>query len=176
MKIEDYIQKHKNQLDQRQADKSRIWAGIAALQGKRKARRMRIYQWVAASVIILMVMGILVRHELVMQQQLNNLSQINKELAKKERVYQQKIDQKWIQLQSLPAHTSPVESILVDELKELDTLYQQGLKDIKNNPDNDRAIMILLETYEKRLRIIEKLIYERHKQIKYEKRNKNIEL
>ncbi|ALO14872.1 hypothetical protein L21SP5_01217 [Salinivirga cyanobacteriivorans] len=176
MNIEEYINKNRGQLDNKVADKARIWAGIADIQARKKTRRIKITQWVAASLVILLVTGILLRHEMVMQQHVDNLSQINTELAKKEQHYQQQINQKWNQFQQIPAHSSPLESMLIDELKELDTLYKQGLKDIKKNPDNDRAVMILLETYEKRLRILEKLIYERHKQIRYEKRNENIEL
>ncbi len=176
MHIEDYISKNKNKLDGEKPDKAGIWAGITNIQTRRKSRHIKITQWVAASVVVLMVTGILLRHEIVMQQQIENLSQINTELAQKEKSYQNQINQKWSQFKSMPTHSSSMQTDLTNELKELDTLYQQGLKDLKKNPDNDRAVMILLETYEKRLRIIEKLIYERHKQIRYEKRNKNIEL
>jgi hypothetical protein len=61
-------------------------------------------------------------------------------------------------------------------LQELDTIYQKGLNDIKQKGYNERAVIILLETYEKRLRIIEKLIYEKQKQVNYENRDKKIEI
>jgi predicted transcriptional regulator len=176
MKFEDYIQKHRNELDYRKADKDRIWQGIQAATHQRKTKRVRFYQWSAAAVIILLISGMFLRQEFVLQRQIENLSQINNSLAQKEQAYQVQINQKWQQFQSIQSSTSPIEGMLIDELKELDTLYQEGLKDIQKDKNNERAIMILLETYEKRLRIIEKLIYERHKQIKYEERNPKTQL
>ena len=176
MKIEKYIQDHRSEMDYRKADKDRIWQGIQNARQQHKTKRIRLIQWTAASIIILLATGMFLRHELVMQQQIENLSQINSKLAQKEHAYQMQVNQKWQQFKSIKSDASPIESMLINELKELDTLYQEGLKDIQKDKDNKRAIMILLETYEKRLRIIEKLIYERHKQIKYEERNSKTQI
>lgn len=176
MKIEDYIKKNRSEMDYRKPDKDRIWQGIQAASHQRKTKRIRIYQWSAAAVIILLISGMFLRQEFVLQRQIENLSQINSSLAQKEQAYQVQVNQKWKQFQSIESNASPIEGMLIKELKELDTLYQEGLKDIQKDKNNERAIMILLQTYEKRLRIIEKLIYERHKQIKYEERNPKTQL
>ena len=42
------------------------------------------------------------------------------------------------------------------------------LDEIKTEGYNQRAVILLLETYEKRLRIIEQLIYEKQKQRKHQ--------
>jgi hypothetical protein len=104
----------------------------------------------------------------MMQQQITSLSQINQELAEREQQYKNQVEEKWTQFTSLPHFESPMEVLLIEELKQLDTLYQNGLKDIYKTGYNERAVILLLDTYEKRLRIIEKMIYEKQKQKNYE--------
>ncbi|OFX41057.1 MAG: hypothetical protein A2W95_18635 [Bacteroidetes bacterium GWA2_40_14] len=176
MEMEDYLKRNKAYLDTQQGDYGSVWNQI--LQKKqRAAKRRRLYiQWAAASVILFFAIGMLVRHEWVMQQQLTSLSQINKELARRELQYQKQVSQKWEQYTLIQSPTSPMEALLIDELKRLDTLYQKGLGDLKEAGFNERVVVILLDTYEKRLRIIEQLIYEKQKQVNYESKTKKIDI
>lgn len=176
MKIEEYIKQHRSALDVHKTDSDQLWHSINSKMHEKKTKRIQMIRWVAASLLVFMVVGALIRHELVLQKQITSLSQINTELAEKEMDYKAQISEKWTQFTSLGGSESPMEQMLIDELKNLDTLYSSGLEEIKNAGYNERAVIILLETYEKRLRIIEQLIYEKQKQKNYENRNIQVEI
>ncbi|MBI9068345.1 MAG: hypothetical protein JEZ09_13710 [Salinivirgaceae bacterium] len=176
MKIEEYIHKNKKELDSQLPDREKLWNSIENSLLQKRVKRLQIIRWVAASVMVLLVVGSLIRHELIINDQLTSLSKINKELGKKELDYKNKIATKWTQFASIKAGESPIEPMLIDELKNLDTLYLKGLEEIENTGYNERAVVILLKTYEKRLRIIEQLIYEKQKQRNYENKNIQVEI
>ncbi len=176
MKIENYIQKNRDKLNAHEPDINGIWKNIEHGLNSSKVRRMNTFRWIAASILVFLVVGALIRHEITVQKQITSLSQISKELAKQENEYHYKVNQKWTQYIEMNGNASPITPILIKELQELDTIYQKGLNDIKQKGYNERAVIILLETYEKRLRIIEKLIYEKQKQTNYENRNKKIKI
>lgn len=176
MKIEEFLNSKKAELDNHEPDINRMWANINNEMNHKEVRRMQFVKWIAASVLVLITVGALVRHELIMQEQITSLSQINEELAKREQDYSSQVSQKWTEYNQMEGNSSPMETMLIDELKQLDTLYQKGLDDIKNQGYNERAIIIMLETYEKRLRIIEKLIYEKEKHIRYENRDRKVDI
>ncbi len=163
MKIEEYIKNNRAGLDVHDADAEKIWGGIKHGIDKKKVRRIHAFRWIAASVLVFLLVGTLIRHEIIVDRQITSLSQISKELAEKEYNYTQQVNQKWVEYNKMKGNASPIEPVLINELQELDTIYQKGLNDIKQKGYNERAVIILLETYEKRLRIIEKLIYEKQK-------------
>jgi len=176
MNIEEYIKRNKNQFDTHEPDISRIWQHVNQEMENRKNRRINYTRWIAASLLLFIMVGFLVRHEFIVQRQITSLSQINKALEKKENAYHHQVDQKWVEYNQMLGNPSPMEPLLIDQLKQLDTLYQKGLTDIKEKGYNERAVVIMLETYEKRLRIIEQLIYEKQKQVRYEDKNHQIEI
>ncbi|MGD9994370.1 MAG: hypothetical protein AB7S69_13825 [Salinivirgaceae bacterium] len=168
MNIETYINQHKKSFDDQEPDTEELWLAISQKMERKPMLRLRTLKRIAAVLVLFVAVGVIARHELMMQQQITSLSQINKELAEREQQYQRQVKEKWAQFTSLPDYESPMEVLLIDELKQLDTLYQNGLKDIYKTGFNERAVILLLDTYEKRLRIIEKLIYEKQKQKNYE--------
>lgn len=176
MNIEEYLNKNRQQLDVNEPDVNGIWQGIEQKRHHKKSIRIRAVQWSAAAIFLLLLTGVLIRHEMVTQRQIRSLSQINKELANKEKQYQQQVSLKWNEYQSMKGADSPLKPELIEELKYLDTIYNKGLDDLKENGYNDRAVIILLETYEKRLRLIEQLIYEKQKQRNYENKNRQVQL
>lgn len=176
MKIEEYIQKNKLAFDNKEPDLTSMWSQINLHKGNKKVKKLKIVKWMAASILLALAIGFLVRHELVLQQQITSLSQISRELAQKEDNLNALVNQKWSEYKQIEGNGSPIELMLMNELKQLDTLYQKGLNDIKIQGYNERAVIIMLETYEKRLRIIEKLIYEKEKQIRYESRKRQVDI
>ncbi len=172
MKIEDYLKQQ--ELDLHTPDINRLWQDMDATRKQQKRRSIRWVQLVAASVVILLFTGMLLRHEKQMQQQLTSLSQINEELAKKESDYNQQVAHKWVSYQNMPGAETDIAKDLLYELNLLDTIYNDGLQQIITNGYNERAASILLKTYEQRLRIIERLINEKQKSQRYE--TKEIEL
>jgi hypothetical protein len=176
MKIEQYIKDNKDELDVHEPDVSKMWGTVHHELQKKKEKRIQLIKWAAASLLVFFTIGALVRHEIVVQRQITSLSQINSDLANKEADYKNQIDSKWSQFTSIKTGESPIEPMLMNELKLLDTIYSKGLEEFKNTAYNERAVIILLETYEKRLRIIEQLIYEKQKQKNYENKNIQVEI
>jgi hypothetical protein len=168
MNIENYINQHKKSFDDQEPNTEELWMGIRRRMERKPLLRLRTLKSIAAVLVLFVAVGVFVRHELMMQQQITSLSQINQELAEREQQYKNQVEEKWTQFTSLPHFESPMEVLLIEELKQLDTLYQNGLKDIYKTGYNERAVILLLDTYEKRLRIIEKMIYEKQKQKNYE--------
>lgn len=176
MNIEKYLKKKKNNLDIHIPDVENMWSDIQYKLNAKKVMRISIYRWIAASVLVFLLVGTLIRHEIIVQRQISTLSQINKELAEKESNYNYQVNQKWVEYTNMVGNVSVIEPILIDELRMLDTIYQNGIIDIKKTGYNERAVVILLDTYEKRLRIIEKLIYEKQKQTNYENKNRKVKI
>ncbi len=168
MNIETYLRNKKDLRDVHEPNKERMWEHIVQKQVRIKYLRLQFVKWAAAILVLGLVIGVLVKHEMVVQEQITSLSQINKELASKEQHYQLLVNDKWVQFTQMSGNNSPIEPMLFEELKQLDTLYQKGLSEIIETGYNERAVVLLLDTYEKRLRIIEQLIYEKRKQKSYE--------
>ncbi len=176
MEIEEYLKKNNALLDTKNGDYESIWNGLNQKKYQIVKRRRTFIPWMAASIILFITIGVLVRHEWIMHQQINSLSQLNKELAEREFHYQKQVNQKWEQYTLIQSKASPMEPLLIDELKRLDTLYQIGLAELNSSGLNERAVIILFDTYEKRLRIIEQMIYEKQKQASYENKSLRIDL
>jgi hypothetical protein len=168
MKIENYLEQKQAVRDIHLPNKERMWEQIMLQQVRRSQFKSQVLKWAAAILVFGLVMGALVRHEMVVQEQITSLSQINKDLATREQHYQQLVTDKWTQFTQMSGAESPIEPMLFDELKQLDTLYQSGLKEIIETGCDERAVVLLLNIYEKRLRIIEQLICEKRKQKNYE--------
>lgn len=173
---EDYLKAHKSETDLFEPDEERIWRGINKDLSKPAFLSSRFLLRIAAVLVVLLAIGSLVRHELMMQNQFDSLARINEELASKEQNYMQQVQHKWDEYNAIEAGESPVTQLLLNELEFLDTIYARGLNDIKSYGYNERAVVILLDTYEKRLRIIERLINEKRKQEKYENKKAYIQL
>ena len=59
--------------------------------------------------------------------------------------------------------------VLINELNVLDTIYQDAISDLKQHGYMEQIVEIIFDTYEKRIRILEKIIMETQKIEKYEK-------
>ena len=175
-KWEDFFEEKKHDIDMFTPDKERIWRNVQNQLNTPRYSIGKLMLRVAVVLAIVFSVGILVRHELIMQQQLESLAVISDELAEKEQGYINKVNQKWTEYRALPGSDNVVNHILLDELQLLDTIYQDGLKDIEEHGYNERAVLIMLDTYEKRLRIIERLIKENRKHERDENKSKHINI
>ena len=58
--------------------------------------------------------------------------------------------------------------VLIDQLVELDTIYQEAMQDLKQNGYMEQTVNIIFDTYEKRIHILEQIIMESQKNERYE--------
>lgn len=165
----NYFNEHEQEKDVFSADEERMWRNINSELKRPSWSIKKTLVSIAAAASIIIAVSMIVRHEVMMQDQLDSLAAINEELAEKENNYLLQVSHKWEEYKAMPSSSNELNTLLLKELELLDTIYQKGLSDIKNHGYNERAVVIMLNTYEKRLRIIERLINENQKQ----KRNEN---
>lgn len=171
-----YFEKNKENLDIYQPDEERIWENICRKRQTNKQLWRQIGVKVAVAIAVVLMVGVVLRHEIIMQKQLDSLSAINEELAEKEKAYIQRVNQKWDELKSLPLMRMSEDDMLLEEIEILDTIYSKCLNDIKQHGYNERAVLIMLDTYEKRLRVLERLINEKRKEQRDENKSKEIRI
>lgn len=171
-----YFEKNKENLDIYQPDEERIWEHICRKRQANKQLWRQIGEKVAVAIAVVLIVGVVLRHEIIMQKQLDSLSAINEELAEKEKAYIQRVNQKWDELKSLPSTRMREDDMLLEEIEILDTIYSKCLNDIKQHGYNERAVLIMLDTYEKRLRVLERLINEKRKEQRDENKSKEIRI
>ncbi|MCU4156663.1 hypothetical protein J1N10_11805 [Carboxylicivirga sp. A043] len=173
---EEYFEKKRAEQDVYEPEVQRMWHNIDK-ELKRPAIRWRSWLSKAAIAVgVIFAVGWFVRHEMMMQAQINSLAAINKELAQQETSYINQVNLKWDEFKSMPSVDIELDRMLLDELALLDTIYNNGLNDIKQHGYNERAVLIMLDTYEKRLRIIERLISEKRKTQKNENKSQQISI
>jgi hypothetical protein len=100
------------------------------------------------------------------------LSQISQSLGDREKAYQQMVIMKMQDANIQELSKRPENNILpvlVNELNELDTIYDEALSDLKQNGYLEQIVEIIFDTYEKRIRILEQIIMETQKLEMYEK-------
>jgi len=175
-KWEEYFKEHDSEKDLFNADEERMWRSINQELKQPKLSFKKIGLRVAVVMAIVFSVSVVIRHELMMQQQLDSLAALSEELAETEHNYINQVKLKWDEYKSLPSRDIELDKLLLDELEILDTIYDKGLNDIKDHGYNERAVVIMLDTYEKRLRIIERLINEKRKQERDENKSNHIRI
>ncbi|MCG8582721.1 MAG: hypothetical protein MI866_22550 [Bacteroidales bacterium] len=173
---EEYFEKNRAEQDVYEPDVQRMWQGI---DKDLKQPSIRWKSWMTKAAIVaglIFSVSLFVRHEMMMQAQIDSLAAINEELAQKESNYINQVNLKWDEFKSMPSTDMKFELMLLEELELLDTIYNKGLNDIKQHGYNERAVLIMLDTYEKRLRIIERLINEKRKKQRNENKSKHIRI
>jgi hypothetical protein len=80
----------------------------------------------------------------------------------------QVVTKKWEELQPLTAEEKSEFGFLLDELKELDKVYKTYEEDLYKTGENEQIINALLDYYEKKIRLLNRLSMEIEKQKNYE--------
>ena len=173
---EDYFDRNRAEMERFEPDEERIWQTIDKELNRRSVKWKKHLFKVAMVAAIVLVAGVIMRHELMMREQLSSLAAINEELAERELQYINQVKMKWDELRSMPSNDIELDLMLMGELELLDTIYIKGLNDLKQHGYNERAILIMLDTYEKRLRIIERLINEKRKKQRDENKSEHVRI
>lgn len=171
---EKYFEKNRAEQDMYEPKTDRMWQNIDSRMKESTIQWRKVLTKVAVFAGVIISLITVVRHELMMQAQLDSLATINEELAQKENDYINQVNLKWNEFKSIPSEDVALDIMLLEELELLDTIYIKGLNDIKRHGYNERAVLIMLDTYEKRLRIIERLISEKRKKQRNEDKSKHI--
>lgn len=163
MKLEDYINKRRQELDADPVDDRLIWEGIRSdLSEKQSGLRLNL--WKAAAILILIGS---VSYILVSETNIFNtntpLARYNSEFGKTEMNYQQIVKAKYKELESLHFTNDELLTILFEELQLLDTIYKMAIDDLNTSGYQERIVLTIFDTYEKRINVLERIIFETQK-------------
>jgi hypothetical protein len=156
--IEEHIRKERSKLDSdhpREGHEERFLQKLYS----RPVRRLQIRHalQIAASVAIIITSGIILVRvnksgEKVAQRE------IPEAFKEADIYYTSQMDARYEQIREFKFEDTEEKSILLDELKDLDTYHQQLMSDLEANPDDDRVINALIRHYQIKLEIMDQII------------------
>ncbi|MBA7527454.1 hypothetical protein ES705_19630 [subsurface metagenome] len=164
--FENKVRAKRQMMDLDEPDDSRIWSGIETRLSFYYQRRRRV-----------LISGLAVAASIVLLISIALFTQINKdsgllsfssgemsEFKKQEKQYKALVNDKKEQIERKDIDQEIIDYYKTD-LAILDSLYQYCLKELNENGYNERTVMILLDTYEKRIRIYDRINIENQKLI-----------
>ncbi len=178
-KFEKYIEDNRQGLDVEQANDQHIWAGINRELNEKPTIRRFIFWKVAAIVLLLLTTSYIVYNEFFRLEQKPcclSLSDISPEYAEMEVGFQMVIDSRMEAIQHVSARDMEDFNMYINELENLDEMCCEYQKDFYELGSNERLIRAMLDYYQKKMRILDRMLMEIQKQKDHEKRNQQIEL
>jgi archaellum component FlaC len=182
-KLEKYLAERRKDLDVDLPDDDIIWNGIkkrlhGSREGSRRtATRLRMIRLrnVAAAFILVFFMGYLTNDLLRKKygEKQVTLSSISGELGEKELQYKAVVSYKTDEVRSFNNSQDSVIRQLFREIKKLDTIYTQSMKDLKVLGPDERVINTIFATYEQKISLLELIILETNKTESHEKVESN---
>lgn len=174
MDIEKYLKTNRLKLDTEAPDDEIIWNGIK--KGLvRNQKTSSGWFWKIAAVFLF---GVLLSYIFVKENQkeqviIITLADVSKELGIQETELKQIVNKKWEEINLIPEEEKLQFKFLFDELNELDKVYKTYENDLFTTDENEQIIAVLLDYYEKKIRILNRLSLEIKKQ-KNNKSNRNL--
>ncbi len=171
--LEKYLRTKRQELDVEEPDDVLLWEGIRKeIITEKKPSGFNVWKIAAIFLAVFTVSYILFNEFRMEKEREFTLSQINESLGTREKAYQEMVklkmqDANIQELSGIPEND--ILPVLVNELYVLDTIYQDAINDLKQHGYMEQIVEIIFDTYEKRIRILEKIIMETQKIEKYEK-------
>jgi hypothetical protein len=174
MKLELYIRKNRNELDVEKPDEEYLWTGILqALNGNRKPKNVALWRYIAAASAILIVsVSAAYLFTKNSKQQLIFVN-IDPVLASQEAQFKSQINS----FTTLIKQASYNDSQLAtgnSEVQYIDELIEHYSEDLKQNGPNSQLINSLMDLYQKKLMLLERMLNEIEKSKENGKRKINI--
>jgi hypothetical protein len=167
--LENYIKKNRLKLDADEPDNDSIWEGIKS--GMDKKRTILPYWfWKVAAIFIFIVSGtyFIVNETNQDKAAIVSLADVSDELGKQEAALKQLVNLKWEELQPLLPEQKTDIQFLLDELNELDEVYITYQQDLEDSGANEQIVTALLDYYQKKMRILNRILHEIQKQQNHE--------
>jgi hypothetical protein len=184
VKLGKYLTRQRKNLDVESPDDSAIWKGIQRglhtqkTVGKRLTYRTRLIRIrnIAAVAIILFSLGYLA-NDIINGKRSDRsitLSSIDRKLGEREKEYKTLVTFKTEEVRSFTGSGDKVIRELFDEIKNLDMVYDQAMKDLKEIGPNEKVVNTIFNTYELKIRLLEMIIVETNKINSHENNEKII--
>ena len=171
MNIEEYIRKKRNQLDVESAEEDYLWTGIAhslnTKSSQKKLRRFFNLKIAAAAVLVIALSLITYQITSLRSNQQLILAKVDPELAKQEAQFQHQIKTYYEVLQKTDYDKEQLTTNFKD-LEYIDTLIKKYSKDLNTYGPNPKLLNSLMDLYQKKIRLLDRMLNEIEKTKKYE--------
>ncbi len=170
--LEKYLCSKRRDLDVESPDDSLIWDGIRKRlpgnnekPGKLSKTSMIRIRNIAAIIFILFSLGYITKDIIDRQAEDKKvtLSDISQILGRRETEYRSLVSLKSDEVKPFSNSDNQIIRQLFDEIKKLDIVYDQSLKDLKEIGYNEKIVNTIFDTYEKRIHLLELIILESNK-------------
>lgn len=169
-KLEKLLKRQRKSLDVELPDDQLIWEGIrqelqdsvTRRSGKRTLIRIRN---IAAAMILVISVGYMVL-DLLGDRRMRSgitLADIDQSLGARELEYRKLVNLKQKEVTSLNPQDHEIIAELLEEIRRLDTIYEETLKDLAELGYHEQVIQTIFDTYEKRIYLLELIILENNK-------------
>lgn len=174
MNIEDYIRKNRNKLDVEKTDEDYLWTGISHSINKKTNQKRFMAIKIAASIVLVLALSFISYQltSLRTNQQLI-LANIDPNLAKQEAQFQNQIKTYYKVLQKSNFNEDLLTTNFND-LEYIDTLISKYSDDLNQNGPNPKLLNSLMDLYQKKIRMLNRMLNEIEKNNKYENHKTNI--
>lgn len=167
--LEKYLKENRLKLDADNPDDESIWAGI---QGGMDKKKYTLPQWfwkVAAIFIFLVSATYFILNETQNKQVVVlTLADVSQELGSQENELKKMVDLKWEEVKPLLEDGSSDLQFLLDEMKSLDEIYETYQNDLAKIGPNEDIVNAMLDYYQKKIKILNRLLHEIQKQDSHE--------
>ena len=174
MKLDEYIRKNRNLLDVEKPDEDYLWTGISQSISAQKKKRSFWGLKIAASIIIIIGLSFLTYQLIsIRNNQQLILAKIDPDLAKQEAQFQHQIKAYYQVLEKTDYNKDLLASSFKD-LEYIDTLINKYSKDLSQYGPNPRLLNSLMDLYQKKIRLLDRMLNEIEKEQTYENNKKHI--
>ena len=161
-KIEDFINKNRNDFDSSDLSKNHLYKFEKKLK---RTSNINIYYWftIAAAIIVLISFSIIYKKQLFnsdfTKQGNFYLSDVSDKYSEVEEFYKKDIDNKINEFEQLNCKINIEQKKMVNsELKQLDNVYSSLQEELKNNKNDQRIINAMLDNYQNKINFLELVI------------------
>ncbi len=168
MKLDEYIRRNRDLLDVEKPDVDFLWTGISqSLTKKNKKGKYLIFKIAASFVIILGLSYMVYEFKSIHNNQQLILAKIDPNLAKQEAQFQQQIKAYYQVLEKTDFDKSTLETSFKD-LDYIDTLINKYSNDLSQFGPNPRLLNNLMDLYQKKIKLLDRMLNEIEKEKRYE--------
>lgn len=164
-RLEQFINDNRDQFDLHEPDE-RLWAGIESNVQKKKPIRIgwQGVMWRAAAVLIIFGASFMLqeflhqRRDVISERDETKIMQQIPELQEAEMYYTNLLDDKIQQIEPLISEYPELGETLQQDLTELDSVYGELQKDLRDNIANDEVVEAMIQNYILKIQILEDLL------------------
>jgi len=167
--LEKYLKENRFRLDTDKPDNDVIWEGIRTGLDK-KQNKFPDWFWKVAAILIFAVSTtyFVINETNKNQSKIVSLADISAELGKQEAELQGIVQVKWKEIEPLLTEENAQIHFLLDEIQDLDEVYKAYQTDLGISDAQEQIVTVLLDYYQKKIKILNRLLHEIQKQEKHE--------